>query len=110
MRIWTVAFENRNGTYLEAREAGERVNLVVFALWRVGQEVLPDLLHRFIESERKFTEEKVRSVIAFKRQVCKDNETFCVINQKGIDPFALDMLAKEGIMALRRAKRRNMER
>lgn len=28
----------------------------------------------------------------------------------GIDPPALDMLAKEGIMALRRAKRRNMER
>lgn len=33
-----------------------------------------------------------------------------VINQKGIDPQSLDMLAKEGIMALRRAKRRNMER
>ena len=32
------------------------------------------------------------------------------MNQKGIDPIALDMLAKEGIVALRRAKRRNMER
>ncbi|KAF4516988.1 hypothetical protein B566_EDAN005590 [Ephemera danica] len=29
---------------------------------------------------------------------------------KGIDPFSLDLLAKEGILALRRAKRRNMER
>merc|ERR1711963_87630 len=29
---------------------------------------------------------------------------------KGIDPFSLDALAKEGILALRRAKRRNMER
>ncbi|VFV43378.1 t-complex protein 1 subunit zeta [Lynx pardinus] len=28
----------------------------------------------------------------------------------GIDPFSLDALAKEGIVALRRAKRRNMER
>ncbi|KAH9187780.1 hypothetical protein AeNC1_010239, partial [Aphanomyces euteiches] len=28
----------------------------------------------------------------------------------GIDPLSLDMLAKEGILALRRAKRRNMER
>ena len=28
----------------------------------------------------------------------------------GIDPLALDMLAKEGIFAVRRAKRRNMER
>merc|ERR1712182_70256 len=35
---------------------------------------------------------------------------FVVINQKGIDPPSLDMLAKEGIIALRRAKRRNMER
>ena len=33
-----------------------------------------------------------------------------VINQKGIDPGSLDLLAKEGILALRRAKRRNMER
>ncbi|XP_060060878.1 T-complex protein 1 subunit zeta-2 [Erinaceus europaeus] len=29
---------------------------------------------------------------------------------KGIDPFSLDTLAKHGIVALRRAKRRNMER
>ena len=29
---------------------------------------------------------------------------------QGIDPFSLDMLAKEGIVGLRRAKRRNMER
>ncbi len=33
-----------------------------------------------------------------------------MINQKGIDPLSLDVLAKEGILALRRAKRRNMER
>ncbi|KAK2115761.1 T-complex protein 1 subunit zeta [Saguinus oedipus] len=35
---------------------------------------------------------------------------FVVINQKGIDPFSLEALSKEGIVALRRAKRRNMER
>ena len=35
---------------------------------------------------------------------------FVVINQKGIDPISLDMLAKEGIIGLRRAKKRNMER
>jgi chaperonin GroEL (HSP60 family) len=35
---------------------------------------------------------------------------FVLINQKGIDPLCLDMLAKEGILALRRAKKRNMER
>ena len=43
-------------------------------------------------------------------QVCKNGEGFAVINQKGIDPGSLDLLAKEGILALRRAKRRNMER
>ena len=65
---------------------------------------------RLIESERKFTDDKVKQVIEFKRRVCKEGESFVVINQKGIDPLSLDMLAKEGIWACRRAKRRNMER
>ena len=44
-------------------------------------------------------------------QVVGDSKKgFVVINQKGIDPMSLDMMAKEGIVALRRAKRRNMER
>ena len=33
-----------------------------------------------------------------------------IINQKGVDPLSLDIFAKEGILCLRRAKRRNMER
>lgn len=33
-----------------------------------------------------------------------------MINQKGIDPLCLDIFAKDGILCLRRAKRRNMER
>ncbi|KAG5399308.1 hypothetical protein IGI04_021122 [Brassica rapa subsp. trilocularis] len=37
-------------------------------------------------------------------------KSFVIINQKGIDPPSLDLLAREGIIALRRAKRRNMER
>ena len=43
-------------------------------------------------------------------QVCTKGEGFVVINQKGIDPMSLDLLAKEGVLGLRRAKRRNMER
>jgi T-complex protein 1 subunit zeta len=44
-------------------------------------------------------------------QVCNGpDKHLVVINQKGIDPISLDLLAKEGIIALRRAKRRNMER
>jgi T-complex protein 1 subunit zeta len=37
-------------------------------------------------------------------------KSFVIINQKGVDPLSLDIFAKEGIMCLRRAKRRNMER
>ncbi|XP_022102176.1 T-complex protein 1 subunit zeta-like [Acanthaster planci] len=66
---------------------------------------------KLVEAERAFTDEKVRKVIELKRKVCEGNDKgFVVINQKGIDPLSLDMLAKEGIVALRRAKRRNMER
>lgn len=43
-------------------------------------------------------------------QVCTEGQGFVVINQKGIDPMSLDLLAREGILGLRRAKRRNMER
>ena len=37
---------------------------------------------------------QVRQVIDFKRRICKAGESFAVINQKGIDSVALDMLAK----------------
>merc|ERR1712072_1291620 len=67
---------------------------------------------RLVESERKFTDEKVKKIIELKKKVCtEDNKkTFVLINQKGIDPPSLEMLAHENIIALRRAKRRNMER
>lgn len=38
------------------------------------------------------------------------DKSFVILNQKGIDPLSLDALSKEGILALRRVKRRNMER
>lgn len=63
------------------------------------------------EMEHKWVDDRVKKVIELKRKVCEQPGTgFVVINQKGIDPMALDMFAKEGILALRRAKRRNMER
>merc|ERR1711990_477660 len=67
---------------------------------------------KLVESERRFTDEKVKKIIELKKQVCteENKKTFVVINQKGIDPPSLEMLAKENIIALRRAKRRNMER
>merc|ERR1719421_272764 len=67
---------------------------------------------KLVASERYYTDEKVRQVLDLKRKVCtpENGKTFVLINQKGIDPPSLEMLAKEGIIALRRAKRRNMER
>lgn len=65
---------------------------------------------KLVESERKWLDERCKQVVDFKRSVCKEGQTFVMINQKGIDPLSLDIFAKEGILALRRAKRRNMER
>uniref|UniRef100_A0A8C6CMP6 Chaperonin containing TCP1 subunit 6A n=1 Tax=Moschus moschiferus TaxID=68415 RepID=A0A8C6CMP6_MOSMO len=66
---------------------------------------------KLVKAERKFIEDRVKKIIDLKKKVCGDSDKgFVVINQKGIDPFSLDALAKEGIIALRRAKRRNMER
>merc|ERR1712013_682143 len=67
---------------------------------------------KLVAAERKFIEDRVQKIIELKKKVCtpENKKTFVVINQKGVDPLSLDALAKEGIMALRRAKRRNMER
>eukprot|EP00745_Piridium_sociabile_P030418 TRINITY_DN50430_c0_g2_i2.p1 TRINITY_DN50430_c0_g2~~TRINITY_DN50430_c0_g2_i2.p1 ORF type:complete len:551 (-),score=182.31 TRINITY_DN50430_c0_g2_i2:662-2263(-) len=66
---------------------------------------------KLVEAERAFIDERVEKIIELKKKVCEGNDRgFVVINQKGIDPFSLDKMAKEGIVGLRRAKRRNMER
>ncbi|EIN11505.1 chaperonin-containing T-complex zeta subunit Cct6 [Punctularia strigosozonata HHB-11173 SS5] len=71
---------------------------------------------KLVESERKFTDMKCRKIVELKNLVCDQavgegkKKNFVIINQKGIDPLSLDIFAKNGILALRRAKRRNMER
>ncbi|KAF9819146.1 hypothetical protein IEO21_02317 [Rhodonia placenta] len=72
---------------------------------------------KLVESERRFTDAKVKKVVELKNLVCdqavdsnEKKKNFVIVNQKGIDPLSLDILAKNGIFALRRAKRRNMER
>ncbi|KAK5126851.1 T-complex protein 1 subunit zeta [Meristemomyces frigidus] len=67
---------------------------------------------KLVESERRFVDDKLRKIVALKQQVCglDPKKGFVIINQKGIDPLSLDVLVKNGIFALRRAKRRNMER
>lgn len=70
-----------------------------------------DAREKMVAAERKYTDERVQAVIDFKKKLCDGTDKeFVVITQKGIDPPALDMFARAGIIALRRAKRRNMER
>ena len=66
---------------------------------------------KLISSERAFTDDKVQKIIDLKNKLCEGtNKNFVVINQKGIDPPSLEMLARAGIIGIRRAKKRNMER
>lgn len=67
---------------------------------------------KLVESERRFVDDKLRKIVELKKEVCGSDgkKGFVIINQKGIDPLSLDVLVKNGIYALRRAKRRNMER
>jgi T-complex protein 1 subunit zeta len=67
---------------------------------------------KLVESERRHVDDKLRKIVDLKKEVCGTDpkKNFVIINQKGIDPLSLDVLAKNGILALRRAKRRNMER
>ncbi|KRZ13030.1 T-complex protein 1 subunit zeta [Trichinella zimbabwensis] len=90
----------------------EKPEVNVKALYKNAEE-----REKVLASEREFIIKRVQKIIDLKRIVCdletlNDNveRNFVVINQKGIDPISLDLLAKAGIPALRRAKRRNMER
>lgn len=79
---------------------------------------------KLVESERRFVDARLKKIVEFKQAVCdaptdpssstdgkpSKPKNFVIFNQKGIDPLSLDVLAKHGILALRRAKRRNMER
>ncbi|XP_012234559.1 T-complex protein 1 subunit zeta [Linepithema humile] len=66
---------------------------------------------KLVAAERVFIDNRVKKIIDLKKKLCDGTDkSFVIINQKGIDPQSLDMLAKENIIALRRAKRRNMER
>lgn len=64
-----------------------------------------------VESERAFIIERARAIAAFARKVREEHgKNLVVISERGIDPFSLEVLASENILALRRAKRRNLER
>ncbi|EDW00660.1 T-complex protein 1 subunit zeta [Drosophila grimshawi] len=64
-----------------------------------------------VAEEHRFIDLRVAKIIELKRKLCTDNQRgFVVINQKGIDIPSLEALSAAGILALRRAKRANLER
>lgn len=62
------------------------------------------------ESERGFILEKARRIAELACELRADGKSLVVINEKGIDLPSLEVLADAGVLALRRAKRRNLER
>lgn len=66
---------------------------------------------QMVESEKAFILERARAVAQFARRLRDERgKNLVVISERGIDPFSLEILAAENVLALRRAKRRNMER
>lgn len=64
-----------------------------------------------VKNEREFILKKAQLIGEFAEKIKKESgKSLLLISEKGIDPFSLDILAKYNILALRRAKRRNMER
>lgn len=62
------------------------------------------------KAEREFVNKKIFKIVDFKNKNLVKNEQMVLINQGGIDSISLDILQKNNIMGIRRAKRRNMER
>lgn len=62
------------------------------------------------EKEREFILQKSRAIAALGRKLKEGGKSLMVVSEKGIDPYSLEVLAEAGVLALRRAKRRNLER
>ncbi len=62
-------------------------------------------------NENDFIVRKANAIADFARKIKEsDNKSLLFITEKGIDLDALEILAKAGVLGLRRAKRRNLER
>jgi T-complex protein 1 subunit zeta len=61
-------------------------------------------------TEREFISKRASAIADFARELKKEGKSLILVNEKGIDPFSLEILSEAGILALRRAKRRNLER
>lgn len=64
-----------------------------------------------LESEHALIFERASAIADFARKLKEQTKkNLIVINEKGIDPISLEILANANVLALRRAKRRNLER
>lgn len=62
------------------------------------------------KAEREFILKKAQEIADFALELQKDGKSLLVVSEKGIDQFSLEVLSKANVLALRRAKRRNLER
>lgn len=63
------------------------------------------------DKEREFILQRARAIAEFGRRLKEEQGKFLmIVSEKGIDPYSLEVFAEAGILALRRAKRRNLER
>lgn len=60
--------------------------------------------------ENKFIKDKAEKIVKLAEDLRKEGKNLVVMNEKGIDLDALEILAKGKVLALRRCKRRNLER
>ncbi|KMV65947.1 T-complex protein 1 subunit zeta [Encephalitozoon cuniculi EcunIII-L] len=61
--------------------------------------------------EREFILQRSRAIAEFGRRIKESHgKNLIVVTEKGVDPYSLEVFAESGILALRRAKRRNLER
>lgn len=61
-------------------------------------------------SEREFIAGKAQKIADFAFNLKAEGKSLVMISEKGIDQYALEILSNAGVLALRRAKRRNLER
>ncbi|XP_077301471.1 T-complex protein 1 subunit zeta-like, partial [Arctopsyche grandis] len=61
-------------------------------------------------SEREFISKKAKDIASFAIELQKEGKSLLVVSEKGIDQISLEILSEANVLALRRAKRRNLER
>ena len=57
-------------------------------------ELAPSQLRNIATETELKVLDRTQLILDLKNKACKPGETFVIINQKGIDPLALDMLAR----------------